>query len=247
MFSSGPRVDSPSNLQKDVQIQSGLTHFFGARLKVEVTPEQSANLSAMLVFILIKNWAFQLLQHIDHLLTASLRDSRDGITCSETPVSHANLKERCTPMADNLKLMALDADDLLVISAHVQDSVLLSAEIEFDPKKGLLFLPINRFAWEAPSARRLLFKKYERRRSILHFSKITALKSSGVDRGNATEVQSLLSIAFTASEDAEDPGGQIQLNFGGGGGLLLEVECIEAQLTDLGAAWKASSKPQHDV
>ena len=59
MFSSRPRVDSPSNLQKDVQIQSGLTHFFGARLKVEVTPEQSANLSAMLVFILIKNWAFQ--------------------------------------------------------------------------------------------------------------------------------------------------------------------------------------------
>ena len=63
-------------------------------------------------------------------------------------------------MADNLKLMALDADDLLVISAHVQDSVLLSAEIEFDPQKGLLFLPINRFAWEAPSARRLLFSCY---------------------------------------------------------------------------------------
>lgn len=150
-------------------------------------------------------------------------------------------------MADNLKLMALDADDLLVISAHVQDSVLLSADIEFDPQKGLLFLPINRFAWEAPSARRMFFKKFERRRSILHFSKITSLKSTGVDRGNATEVQSLLSITFTASSDAGDPGGQIQLDFGGGGGLLLDVECIEAQLTDLGAAWKASSKPQHGV
>ena len=87
-------------------------------------------------------------------------------------------------MADNLKLMALDADDLLVLSAHVQDSVLLSSEIEFDPNKGLLFLPINRFAWEAPSARRLFFKKYQRRRSVLHFSKIKSLKSSGVDRCN---------------------------------------------------------------
>ena len=150
-------------------------------------------------------------------------------------------------MADNLKLMALDADDLLVISAHVQDSVLLSAEIDFDPKKGLLFLPINRFAWEAPSAQRRFFKKFERRRSVLHFSKITALKSNGVDRGSATEVQSLLSITFMASPDEDDPGGQIQLDFGGGGGLLMQVECIEAQLTDLGAAWKASSKPQHDV
>ena len=150
-------------------------------------------------------------------------------------------------MADNLKLMALDADDLLVLSAHVQDSVLLSAEIEFDPNEGLLFLPINRFAWEAPSARRLFFKKYQRRRSVLHFSKIKSLKSSGVDRGNASEVQSVLSITFQASPQEDDPGGQIQLDFAGGGGLLLDVECIEAQLTDLGAAWKASSKPQHGV
>ena len=150
-------------------------------------------------------------------------------------------------MADILKLMALDADDLLVLSAHVQDSVLMSAEIEFDPNKGLLFLPINRFAWEAPSARRLFFKKYQRRRSVLHFSKIKSLKSSGVDRGNASEVQSVLSITFQASPQEDDPGGQIQLDFAGGGGLLLDVECIEAQLTDLGAAWKASSKPQHGV
>ncbi|MCJ8310067.1 MAG: DUF2948 family protein [Rhizobiaceae bacterium] len=150
-------------------------------------------------------------------------------------------------MADNLKLMALDADDLLVLSAHVQDSVLLSAEIEFDPNKGLLFLPINRFAWEAPSARRLFFKKYQRRRSVLHFSKIKSLKSSGVDRSSASEVQSVLSITFQASPQEDDPGGQIQLDFAGGGGLLLDVECIEAQLTDLGAAWKASSKPQHGV
>lgn len=143
--------------------------------------------------------------------------------------------------------MALDADDLLVISAHVQDSVLLSADIDFDPAKGLLFVPVNRFAWEAPAARRLFFKKYERRRSVLHFSKVTSLKSSGLDRGDPNEVQSILSITFAPSSDEGDPGGHIQLNLGGGGGLLLQVECIEAQLTDLGAAWQASSKPNHDV
>jgi len=110
-----------------------------------------------------------------------------------------------------------------------------------------LFLPINRFAWEAPAARRWLFKKFERRRSVLHFSKVISLKSSGVDQDNATEVQSILSLEFTASGEAGDPGGKVQLNFGGGGGLLLQVECIEAQLTDLGAAWQASSKPNHDL
>ncbi|MEP1209057.1 MAG: DUF2948 family protein [Rhizobiaceae bacterium] len=150
-------------------------------------------------------------------------------------------------MSDSLKLMALDADDLLIISAYVQDSVLRSCEIEYAPDKGLLILPVNRFAWEAPAARRILFKKYQRRRSVLHFSKVTGLKSSTVDRDDETQVKSLLSISFIPAADSNDPGGQIKLDFGGGGGLLLDVECIEAQLTDLGAAWEASSRPQHNL
>ncbi len=150
-------------------------------------------------------------------------------------------------MSETLKLMALDAEDLLVISAHVQDSVLRSSEIEYSPSNGQLIIPINRFAWDAPSARRLLFKKYQRRRSVLHFSRVTLLKSNMIDRRDDAEVKSLLSVTFHAAADENDPGGQIMLNFGGGGGLLLEVECIEAQLTDLGAAWQASSKPEHHL
>ena len=150
-------------------------------------------------------------------------------------------------MSELLKLMALDADDLLVISAHVQDSVLRSGEIEYAPDKGLLMLPINRFAWEAPAARRILFKKYQRRRSVLHFSRVNGLKSNGIDSKDETQVKSLLSISFIPTSEANDPSGQIKLDFGGGGGLLLDVECIEAQLTDLGAAWEASSRPQHNL
>ena len=150
-------------------------------------------------------------------------------------------------MAESLKLMALDAEDLLVISAHVQDSTLRSCEIDYAPQKKLLILPINRFAWEAPATRRLFRRKYQRRRSVLHFSGVTGLKSSRIDRADQSQVSSILSIGFIPSEDENDPGGQIKLDFGGGGGLLLDVECIEAQLTDLGAAWEASSKPQHNL
>ena len=150
-------------------------------------------------------------------------------------------------MSDDLKLMAMDTDDLLVLSAHLQDSVLRSSEIEYAPGRKQLIIPLNRFAWEAPGARRRFFKKYERRRSVLHFSRVTDLKSIGVNRQNVDEVKSLLSISFTPSADEDDPGGQITLEFGGGGGLLLEVECIEAQLTDTGAAWQASSRPDHNV
>jgi hypothetical protein len=150
-------------------------------------------------------------------------------------------------MSDFLKLLALDADDLLVVSAHVQDSVLLSSQIDYSPKKQLLFVPLNRFAWEAPSARRLLFKKYQRRRSLLHFSRVRGIRSNLVNRSDEMEAKTLLSITFEPSVAEDDPGGHIKLDFGGGGGLILDVECIEAQLSDLGSAWTASSKPQHNL
>jgi len=150
-------------------------------------------------------------------------------------------------MSESLKLMALDADDLIVISAHVQDSTLRSCEIDYSPAKKLLILPVNRFAWEAPGARRILFKKYQRRRSVLHFSQVTGLKFSAIDSTDETQVKSVLSVTFIPASEENNPGGQIKLDFGGGGGLLLDVECIEAQLTDLGAAWEASSKPQHNL
>ena len=169
------------------------------------------------------------------------------ITCSTSTANNQESKDLNISMSDPLKLMALDADDLLVVSAHVQDSTLRSCEIEYSPSKNLVILPINRFAWEAPATRRLLRKKYQRRRSVLHFSQVTSLQSSGVDRNDETQVNALLSITFIPSGDENDPGGQIKLDFGGGGGLLLNVECIEAQLTDLGAAWEASSKPQHNL
>jgi hypothetical protein len=55
-------------------------------------------------------------------------------------------------------------------------------------------------------------------------------------------VLSLLTLTF-APDDA--PQGTITLTFAGGGAVRLTVECIEAALTDLGAAWATARKPEH--
>lgn len=52
----------------------------------------------------------------------------------------------------------------------------------------------------------------------------------------------LLAITFEAGDA---PSGTIVLTFSGGAALRLEVECIEAQLADLGAAWETPSRPSH--
>jgi len=148
-------------------------------------------------------------------------------------------------MSDLLKMLALDDDDLKVMSSYAQDAVLKADAIEYFPPEKLLALPVNRFAWEAKSARRWFFKKFERRNAVLHFNRVTNVKSIGIDRDDASQVLSLLAITFAPDAKLGAPSGTIDLTFAGDAALVLDVECVEAKLTDLGGAWSASRKPRH--
>ena len=53
----------------------------------------------------------------------------------------------------------------------------------------------------------------------------------------------LLAIRFQP-KGADDPGGTIELVFAGGGALRLEVEYIEAELSDLSGEWAARRAPR---
>ncbi|MNL66865.1 hypothetical protein D3C87_1913940 [compost metagenome] len=66
--------------------------------------------------------------------------------------------------------------------------------------------------------------------------------TSGFDPGSAEGVLELLAITF---QPIDGPAGIIELSFAGGGTVRLGVECLEARLSDLGAAWAASAKPAH--
>lgn len=141
-----------------------------------------------------------------------------------------------------LKLVALDEQDLAIVSAHVQDAVMKVADIAWLPAEKRLLLTMNRFVWEKKTG--LLSRDHERRRAVLHFDRVTSVKSSGIARDRGDDVLSLLAIRFAASDD---PAGAIELDFAGGATMLIDVECIEARLTDLGAAWQAAAKPRHKL
>jgi hypothetical protein len=55
---------------------------------------------------------------------------------------------------------------------------------------------------------------------------------------------SLLSVTYQA--DAEPPGGVVKLLFAGDGEIALSVECLEAVLVDMGAAWRTPRRPDHE-
>ena len=81
-----------------------------------------------------------------------------------------------------------------------------------------------------------------RRRAALRFERVLGAKVQGIDLAHKDAVLELLAIAF---EPGEAPQGHVMLHFAGGGAIRLEVECIEAELKDLGPVWRARSMPQH--
>jgi hypothetical protein len=141
-----------------------------------------------------------------------------------------------------LKLLAMDEEDLNVVSAHMQDSVFKISEIEFDRRAGQLSLAANRFVWESAAEKG---RPFERRKAALVFKRVSGVKSVGVDRNNRDAVLDLLAIRFDVT--GEGPEGAIELVLAGGAAIRLDVECIEVQLADIGGAWEAKSKPQHSV
>lgn len=138
-----------------------------------------------------------------------------------------------------LKLVALDADDLAVISAHLQDAVLKVSDLAYLPRERRFALVARRFDWEAQPG-----DGPRRRLAGLHFERVLSARTRGLDRSEPDAVLELLALTF---EPGEAPSGAITLVFAGGGAVRLEVECVEAQMRDLGAAWRAGGRPAHDL
>jgi hypothetical protein len=128
-------------------------------------------------------------------------------------------------VAAPLKLIALDTDDLGVVSAHLQDAVLKAADLVYLPSEKRFALALRRFDWEGAQ-----HGKRRRRLTALHFDRVLAVRSA------------MLAVTF---DQAEEPAGDVTLHFSEGAAIRLSVECVEAQMKDLGPVWEAVATPGH--
>lgn len=130
-------------------------------------------------------------------------------------------------MGTRTRLIALDTDDLAVISAHVQDAAVSVADVIWRQDEKRLVVGMQRLDWDqaldgVEQPRRLV--------SALRFDRVLACKSRDIDL-DAPADAALLGIEFHPSDP---PGGSAVLMFAGGGALRLDVECLECELADLG-------------
>ena len=142
-------------------------------------------------------------------------------------------------MAGSLRLIALDEEDLEIISANLQDAVIRIGDMAYLPRSKRFALVASRFDWVCAET-----GSKERCQTGLHFERGLKVARSGFDQGAAGTPLNLLSIVFRPTDP---PAGQVVLTFSGGAALRLDVECLEVQMRDLGPRWKAKAQPGHPL
>ena len=139
-----------------------------------------------------------------------------------------------------MNLGALEAGDLKVLSALVQDAVFPASEMRYIKADGRFALLLNRFRWEGGA------RAPERVQSVLMIANVDKVVSSGVPRGDGDTILSLLSVEFS---ETDAPSGQVTLTLAGDGALRLDVEALDVTLKDVTRPYLAPSKktPDHGV
>jgi hypothetical protein len=144
-----------------------------------------------------------------------------------------------TACPDELKLVALDKDDIEVVSAHVQDARVRVGDILWQPRDHRFVMALNRFDWMTAIDAKA---DYRRCRTALRFERVLACQCRGLDQSNKDAELNLLTVEFI---ERDAPAGNVTLTFSGGGVIRLDVECLEAELADLGEVFTAELCPDH--
>jgi Protein of unknown function (DUF2948) len=144
-------------------------------------------------------------------------------------------------MPDLPCLIAFDAEDLGVIAVNLQDALVQVGDMAYLPQSKEFAMVTSRFDWLG-AVRGGARCGCERCRTVLHFGRVLKVSCRGFCHRDKLEVLNLLDIAFKATSP---PAGIVEFIFSAGRALRLEVECLEAEIRDLGVRWKARAVPHH--
>ena len=149
--------------------------------------------------------------------------------------------------AEPLHLRAADAQDVTIFAAHIQDATVRVGDMAYLAPKRRFALMLNRFMWEdlSPSAgpHADADAPYRRTRTALHFDGVLSAKTQNLDLADKHATAMLLTLEFAPGAD---DAGVLSLVFSGGGAIQLQLECVDAWLTDMGKPWPTKNLPQHD-
>ncbi|MDC0426636.1 DUF2948 family protein [Pelagibacteraceae bacterium] len=141
----------------------------------------------------------------------------------------------------NLKLLATSDEDLRVIAAHLQDSIVSVKDIANLKKNRIFLIQLNRFMWE--DVEKGVFRKNKRIRTVLKFDNVINVLSKNI---NTKDDSSFLDFLTIECNLLPDKSYEIKLIFSGDSVIKIKAEVIDVSLDDQGSPWEAKIQPKHD-
>ncbi len=157
-----------------------------------------------------------------------------------------------------LRLRAVDAEDLAILSAQLQDALVPIADMAYLPDQGQFVMVVNRFMWNVPPAdhaepgaaasgpgstgqaiRATEDPSYLRIHCGVRFDGVTAVRSRGFDLKDRRLILELLAV--------RPEEGAVSLDFAGGAQVRLETGAVDCFLADLGDPWPTRLRPSHPI
>ena len=143
---------------------------------------------------------------------------------------------------NRLKLIGNNVEDLKVISAYCQDSIVKIKDIVYLKENKIFIMMLSRFMWE--DIEKGVFRKYKRINSILRFDFIENVLAKNINQKWKNINLELLTIRSNYNQDNMY---DINLIFSGNGILLLKSEEINVILDDQEYFWEVKHSPKHKI
>ena len=141
-----------------------------------------------------------------------------------------------------LKLLGKNQEDLKIISAYLQDSILIVKDIVFLKQNRIFVMIVNRFMWE--DIEKGVFRQNKRIRSAVKFEEVIKVESKNINQKNKNKPLECLAIKCSSIFDEIY---KINIFFAGDGIITITSEVIEVTLHDLGKPWKVKHIPIHKI
>lgn len=135
-------------------------------------------------------------------------------------------------MTEPVRLRAKDLEDLTVISALLQDSLVPLGDMAYIKEEQRFVMAVNRYRWEDKA-------EQTRTHALVSFSNVTGVQSLGLDRSKLNHIHSMMSLGYAD--------GIAFAEFSGGGRLRMEVQSLDCLLEDVGEPWPAGQEPEHNL
>ncbi len=133
-------------------------------------------------------------------------------------------------MAERVRLYAVDADDLKVISALMQDAAIPAKDVAFDRDRHRLVLMGSRYCWERKARTRV--------RTALRIDGVLA-----VQRKNWPTSGEMVLNLLALRVDGE----MLVIEFSDTVSIRAKIEALDVEMHDVAGPWGARSRPKHKL